>query len=719
MNLSPSTRRGRGAEPPRESKRQRLDSLLANSTAGTLITVEAGAGYGKSTLLQSWQAIGRQPCAIIAVEARHDSLAEFGRLVTETLGRVSPPVAELLPAACSTHPDWTRELLPALIGRLRVAPVVPLFDDLHLVSDPDVLDFLGSFVTEQLATTPVVLSGRRLPPLHLRRRPRLSWRVTASQLTLAARDVVVAAQGAVSPETASEIVAATGGWPAAVQVALAGRRRPRRSPLAPLSFEADLATYLEEQALSALPEPLLETLMVAAAVAPADRGTLAAAVGDVDLDAHLRELTAQSLPLLSFGPEAEPLRLHHLLRDILAERFRRTAGPRRREVITAAADHLLAEGREREAFVLVAQLEDPERLADFVAVAGLDSVLRGHTLPVRGWLESFDAAKVLSDPRLMLIHALACAADCDFVGVQQWLAYYARATHGATASDTDSDVIAAALWEIMGLQPIGEAARSAAELELGAFTVLGQVLTAVTLGTAGMFDAAHRVLDSLTPGADGYPLLEILRDSTRGILLGRVGRHAEAAAIADACVARVADSGLLTNPLMVGLEVIQASHAAEMGDAQRARELIARGRARLADLQGGLSLPRLCWTAALAEAAISLGELPTAAILVAEAAELAEENPEASEVLKGIESAQERLTTAGRPERLGLTTAELGVVRYLDSYWPVPRIAAELGVSPATARTHIQSAYRKLGVHRRDEAVQAARTLGILPTAAG
>jgi DNA-binding CsgD family transcriptional regulator len=44
-----------------------------------------------------------------------------------------------------------------------------------------------------------------------------------------------------------------------------------------------------------------------------------------------------------------------------------------------------------------------------------------------------------------------------------------------------------------------------------------------------------------------------------------------------------------------------------------------------------------------------------------------------------------------------------------------PEIAAALGVSPGTVRTHLNNVFGKLGVHSRLEAVRVARAAGLRP----
>jgi LuxR family maltose regulon positive regulatory protein len=61
-----------------------------------------------------------------------------------------------------------------------------------------------------------------------------------------------------------------------------------------------------------------------------------------------------------------------------------------------------------------------------------------------------------------------------------------------------------------------------------------------------------------------------------------------------------------------------------------------------------------------------------------------------------------------------LSGSEARVLRFLPTCLPVPEIAGQLSVSVNTVRTHMRHLYEKLGVHSRTEAVEQARTLGLL-----
>jgi DNA-binding CsgD family transcriptional regulator len=94
---------------------------------------------------------------------------------------------------------------------------------------------------------------------------------------------------------------------------------------------------------------------------------------------------------------------------------------------------------------------------------------------------------------------------------------------------------------------------------------------------------------------------------------------------------------------------------------------------------------------------------PGVALAALEALRLARDNPRA-------------VTAAARPEHLPepLSQAEARVLRFLQTSLSAPEIARELYVSVNTVRTHTRHLYDKLGAHRRLEALDRARALGLL-----
>lgn len=76
---------------------------------------------------------------------------------------------------------------------------------------------------------------------------------------------------------------------------------------------------------------------------------------------------------------------------------------------------------------------------------------------------------------------------------------------------------------------------------------------------------------------------------------------------------------------------------------------------------------------------------------------------------------EQRLPAAPSQESgVEISDAEARVLRYLPTNLTAPEIAAELCVSVHTVKTHLMHIYSKLDVHRRRDAVDRARELGLL-----
>ena len=77
-----------------------------------------------------------------------------------------------------------------------------------------------------------------------------------------------------------------------------------------------------------------------------------------------------------------------------------------------------------------------------------------------------------------------------------------------------------------------------------------------------------------------------------------------------------------------------------------------------------------------------------------------------------IERSQERNDNASAG--FGLTRRELEVLQLLGSGKRAPEIATELGISPKTVSSHLQSIFRKLDVNSRAQAVARAYEYGLV-----
>ena len=85
-----------------------------------------------------------------------------------------------------------------------------------------------------------------------------------------------------------------------------------------------------------------------------------------------------------------------------------------------------------------------------------------------------------------------------------------------------------------------------------------------------------------------------------------------------------------------------------------------------------------------------------------------------TEILNVLAGSKPGSPPTGPRLREPLSHAEARVLRYLPTKLSAPEIAGELYLSVNTVKTHMRHLYDKLGAHRRHEAVEQARALGLL-----
>jgi LuxR family maltose regulon positive regulatory protein len=150
----------------------------------------------------------------------------------------------------------------------------------------------------------------------------------------------------------------------------------------------------------------------------------------------------------------------------------------------------------------------------------------------------------------------------------------------------------------------------------------------------------------------------------------------------------------------------------------KARDRLGRATARLAAPGWMPSWMRAQTQMVLAQARLQLGDAPAARTLERAARRAVEDGardaPVLCQRLASLQATLEAFPSVSLPGSGHLTTAELRVLRYLPTHLSFRQIGERLYLSRHTVKTEAISAYRKLGVNSRSDAVRQAQELGIL-----
>ncbi len=382
---------GSGAGRHASVGRQSLVDRLVQGRRGALF---APSGYGKSTLLD--QLAQRLGYSTVLVEAA-DEPADDARVFVATLRRALRAAGlRLLAEAIGESPEGEDEaaaqvvLLTDLLAE-RDDPVLLVFDDVHRWHGA-AADALGDVVAELPAAHHVVVAGHAAPGW--KRAPRFD--VELGQADLAFSVAEIAAYGAARSEivddaAAAAIEAATGGWPAAVALAVEAQ------VIEPRALRRGVGA-LVERVLAGL-DPDTRALVMGLAQLPLLSDEVAAATFG---RGALNRLATTGMPLRQRGDRwivlADPVR------SALAE-----PGALPAAAAAQAAELYLHNGEAQTAAALLLGRGEHEALAGLLEAEPWQELQQFDPVELRSLLNGLPQPTIDAHPRLLL--AIARVAE--------------------------------------------------------------------------------------------------------------------------------------------------------------------------------------------------------------------------------------------------------------------------------------------------------------------
>ena len=237
-----TTRSRTSAGPPGTVLRRRLVDLVSRGVQRPLTLVSAPAGFGKTVLLDSWEALSAVP---------------------GTVTRIAMEVTGEQPA------DFLDSVLEARQTALDEDAVVLVLDCGDFTVTPELGISLHRLIHDCAGRLPVVLLTRTDPPLPLHR-----YRLTGAVTEIRAADLAFTAEEAsalmrrqkvdLTAAEVDELLARTDGWPAGLMFAamsLAGKTDAKQAIREFRGDAGNVAAYLMTEVLDAQPPELREFLL--------------------------------------------------------------------------------------------------------------------------------------------------------------------------------------------------------------------------------------------------------------------------------------------------------------------------------------------------------------------------------------------------------------------------------------------------------------------------
>jgi ATP/maltotriose-dependent transcriptional regulator MalT/DNA-binding SARP family transcriptional activator len=522
--------------------RPELVRTVVDGLDGRLVSVVAGAGYGKTTLLAQGLGQSSRPWVWLSCDERMTSADSLLGHLAAGLGERFPGVATrlALEGAVETQVDDFCNEVSATVAD----DVVLVMDDVHTLGG-EATAALGLLARNLPPTVHLLLAGRTALPFRLRRGPGRVREVGERALALSVEECAELLEGvapAVPAAAVERLRAVSEGWVTGVLLAAGSGTVPEPSA----AGDGSVFEYLADEVLAGQTPRVRDFLLTTAVM---DRFTpeLAGAVsGDPDPRSRIGELLSRHLFTVPLAGDGEWYRYHHLFAGFLRQRLRESTELSEGEVHARAGEAWLDAGEPAEAAAHLLRAGEPGRAADALDGVAEQLAITPEAAVLEGWLEEIPRDLWRLRPGLALAEASLRVGRGDYEGAVRELT---RAVEALVATG-DRGRAALALFRLMqALMAIGADPRSSivvAERFLPgldpdhAMTVAVRLMLSGFLAQAGRYEAAEAELRAVdgTPAAARHPSLAVCADANRANFIDHpLGRSAAALERLDEAVA--------------------------------------------------------------------------------------------------------------------------------------------------------------------------------------
>jgi len=704
------------------SRRSALVQRVLDTPPGTIITVVASAGFGKSTLVDQIRS-GHRSSALLALRGQHDDPTRFGKSLLSTLSpTMSDETLLTMPdVGGSSFVDTALELLEGTDG-----PDLLILDDMHEVTNATVLETIATLIW-RARDKRVIIASRRSPPIGIARlkvRKRLV-EIEEPDLMLTEDDVLaLLAEIAPADSLTEEVIEESRrlrGWPAGVT--LFALSLAHGTSMRSFVLQADLREFVNDEILSGLSSEVRELLLELSLMGVFNGPFVAQVTGRSDADHLVGEVVRNHLFVEGDRTHHGWLRFHDLFSDLLRTQAKELPASRRHAIQVGTVRTLMTMGAVDLAVERMLTVEDSPAILEILQ----DVCYRGNNTQDDLTLYQHYTGHAAAVVNRIPLEALR--DDPAALGVALLSAMFIRGPSRAAELNTALNSLQP--WDAPGTPPF-----------LAAIVGLYHHRAGDIIHAIEIFE--HAVRSALRSEWSGTTLDYLVREvGVASFLLA--GRFADCVAAAEFTLELAGRSGYRSfvpemHALIGIIDVYQGNIAAAQSRLALADEHLEFARAWWEDLgqtatlraillreSGDLEQARLELLGAMSDvsfdrtsAASALQYLTLAGIEadLGLSSDARGRMQTANALLSGARGAdlltklaQSVGSTAATPMQESepsiqeLSDRERSVFRMLRSRLTLREIAGELYLSPNTVKTHTQSIYRKLGVSSRAEAV--------------
>jgi LuxR family maltose regulon positive regulatory protein len=702
------------------------------ATRVPVITLVAPPGYGKTTLMAQWAQRTESRVAWLSCDdADNDPVVLLSALAV-ALSRIGPVDPAIFSALASSGADIT--VVPRFVAA--VAPVQPpvtvLVDHAEAVTNRQCLNTIAEFALRLPPGWQFALASRTVVPL-----PTARLRVNGGILEVTADDLAMGPSEAQSLLTGAgveadeaslrDLLQRTEGWPAGLYIAALAIKSGTRQSDAGFTFTGDdvyMGDYLRSELLAGISAEE-GSFLTRTSVLERMCGSLCDAIlENTGSGAVLEQMEARNLLVLPLDRRREWYRYHRLLQDLLRSELRRQEPDVVQNLHFRAAAWFEANSMPEQAIGHAQAAGDYDRVARLILELQQPVWASGRVETVLRWMEWIRDVTSAEHYGAIAVHgSLIFALLGQPSEAERWAAAAERASSAGILPDGSTiEATLAYLRAIVCRKGIGEMRRDAQLAWEGLSPASPYRATMLyTEGISFLLEGdptrAGPILAralNLATHSGSLPLAGLILAEQCGVAAER-DDWAEVTTLAEQAAAIVED-GHFGDYWTSALAYAWASRAAAHGgDDSRARFYLGRASRLRPLLTYALPVVSVQALLEMTRAYITLADPGGAAAVLAQADDILRQRPDLG-VLAELAGQLQAGLANGTSHAIGassLTAAELRLLPLLSTHLSYAEIGERLYVSKNTVKTQAYSAYRKLGVSSRSEAVVRTRELGL------
>ena len=672
--------------------RTALLNRLSGAPEGTIATIIAPAGYGKTTLLAQWAQ--RDPRQLLWVDLEPED--DDAGILESRLEAVAED--------------------PGLLA---------VIDDVHVLRSPAALETLEQVLGQVAEGTTVALAARRAPPLPLARLRAEGGllEIGVDELALTGREAetLLRRAGVLLPrQDAAALAERLEGWPAAIFLAALSLRAG--TPVSAVGGDDRFVVdYLETEHLADLSPPLRRFATQTAVLGQLTSEACDALLQRSDSRQMLESLESEGM-LVPLDHKRLRYRYQNVVRECLQAALERSDPDRARILHLAAADRAAEIGSTEEALEHAAAAGDLGGVAEFAEQLAVPACSRGRLDTLEPWLELLHAEDVVqAHPDLCLAASWLYAFRGRAPDAQHW---GDAATRGLSGEDARLHVLKALRCRDGADQMLDDANAACQKLAAGHSWRPAAVLArgAALLLAGDTARAEHELVEAIELAtAAGATELVIVGLSLRALLAVTENERTDAEAFADDAAAVAAAEPPEESLAALLLEAVCARNAARRGDLTEAAAGLER-----ADELLPFATPAVPWLAVLVllelgHVRLALADADGARALLRRVSDVLRVRPRLGVLVQRSAELDRRTRALAEPGgrwASSLTPAEWRLLPLLATHLSFREIGERLYISRNTVKTQAIAVYRKFGVTSRSGAIERAIALGLIDEAA-